>query len=188
MKIAILSDIHENIPNLVKALGMIKEMGCERILFLGDFINPGVVKVIAAQDIPVRAVWGNNDGDKVSIMQIALHPKSSLTMADGVFDSLEIDGRKIFMTHFPQLADVAIKAGFDAVFYGHDHDKVLKNVGSCLLLNPGEISAHKTGESTFAVYNTQTNDAEIISVADPVSLKSPEAEAASRKASAFFKS
>ena len=47
MRVAIISDIHENFHNLIIALKEIEKEECEQIIFLGDFINNGIAKVLA---------------------------------------------------------------------------------------------------------------------------------------------
>ncbi len=169
MKIAVISDIHENFHNLILALKEIKSLKCEKILFLGDYMNNGIAKVLAASEIPVFAIWGNNDGDKVAITKTALTQGSNLEVGFETWDFLEIDGRKIFLTHYPMLAKPMAKSGeYDAVFYGHNHEKNIDASGKCIIVNPGEISAHKTGKATFAVYDTKTNKAEIITIKDSI--------------------
>ncbi|MFA6888348.1 MAG: metallophosphoesterase [Candidatus Woesearchaeota archaeon] len=172
MKLAVISDIHDNIHNLHIALELIKKEKCDKIICLGDFINPGIVKILAYFDIPTHAIWGNNDGDKVTIMRIVLSKKSHLTMSTETFDTIEIDNKHLFLTHNPLLAKPMAKSGdFDAVFYGHNHEKNIENIGKCLLLNPGEISAHKTDKATLAFYNTKTNEAEIIILKGTISVR-----------------
>lgn len=176
MKIAVISDIHDNFHNLVKVLKSIEVQEVEQVIFLGDFINNGIAKILAKFSVPVFAIWGNNDGDKVMIIKTSLEDGSNLSINDKTYDFVEFEGRKIFLTHYPDLAMPMAQSGkFDAVFYGHNHDKYQENVGACLLLNPGEISGHKNTEVSYAIYNTQTNDAEIISISDIVSVKTEEA-------------
>lgn len=43
MKIAVLSDIHDNIWNLEKVLKQVKKKGCKAIIFCGDFVSPIVL-------------------------------------------------------------------------------------------------------------------------------------------------
>lgn len=171
MKIALISDIHENFHNLHVALDMIKKEKCNKIICLGDFINPGIVKILAHFEIPTHAIWGNNDGDKVAIMNIALSKDSHLTMSADSYDIVDIDGKHIFLTHNPLLAKPMAKSGdFDAVFYGHVHDTYREYIGKCLVLNPGEISAHITGTATLALYDTKTNTAEIVTLKGTISV------------------
>ncbi len=173
MKVAVISDIHENFHNLVGALKMIESLEIEMILFLGDFMNNGIAKILASSKIPVYSIWGNNDGDKVAITKTSLSEGSNLKMAFDTFDILELDGKKIFLTHYPILAKPMAKSGdFDAVFYGHNHEKNLDKIGDCLICNPGEISSHKFGIASFAIYDTSDNSAEIIIVEDSISTKS----------------
>ncbi|MCB9809196.1 metallophosphoesterase [Candidatus Nomurabacteria bacterium] len=176
MKIAIISDIHENFHNLVLFLKQAKKYDAEKIIFLGDFINNGIAKTLASSDIPVIAIWGNNDGDKVAITKTSLSEQSNMTIGFDTYDFLEIDDRKIFITHYPLLAKPMAKSGeFDAVFYGHDHKKNLDKINDCIIVNPGEISAHKTGTASFAIYDTKANNAEIIDIEGIVSTKTKEA-------------
>lgn len=95
---------------------------------------------------------------------------SNLTMSFEVFDTVEFDNRKIFLSHYPMLAMPMAKSGdFDAVFYGHNHLKHMEKVGDCLVLNPGEIAAYKTGIASYAVYDTDTNSAEIFELESGIS-------------------
>ena len=172
MKIAIISDIHENFHNLIHTLEEIQSRDVKQIIFLGDFMNAGIAILLSEAPIPVFAIWGNNDGDKPTICRKALNKGSNLTMSDNVYHFLEFDSRKIFITHFPDLAKPMAKTGdFDAVFYGHNHLKNEDKVGDCIIVNPGEISAHKTGKATFAIYDTKKNNAEFVEVKDSITLK-----------------
>jgi hypothetical protein len=172
MKIAVISDIHENFHNLIVALEEIKKRKVKQIIFLGDFINNGIAKVLAESVVPVFAIWGNNDGDKPAITKTALSNRSNLTVSDSVYDFLEFDGRKIFITHSADLAKPMARSGiYDAVFYGHNHIKHEDKIGSCLIANPGEISAHKTGSATFAVYDTKKNNVEFVTLKKSITLK-----------------
>ena len=177
MKIAIISDIHENFHNLIQAFKKIEQEKCEQIIFLGDFMNNGIAKIVASSKIPVFAIWGNNDGDKAAITKTALNRNSNLTISDGIYDFVEFGGKKLFLTHYPDLAKPMAKSGeYNAVFYGHNHLKSKELIGECLMLNPGEISAHKTGEATLAIYDTGNNDADIIKIDNTITLLTDDVE------------
>jgi uncharacterized protein len=172
MKIAIISDIHDNHHNLKQFYEKAKELKAERIICLGDFINPGIIKFLAKSEIPVFSIWGNNDGEKCLIMRVALEKDSNLTISDKIYDFLEVDGKKIFLTHYGDIAESMARSGdYVAVFHGHTHDKSKEKIGNCLLLNPGELSTHKTGIASFAIYDTETNDADIIEIENPLITK-----------------
>ena len=178
MKIAILSDIHENFHNLIVALQEIDQLEVEQIICLGDLMNSGIAKLLAAQRLPVFMIWGNNDGEKVDITLASKRANSSLTVSSNVYDFLVFGGRKIFISHYPDLAYPMAKSGeYDAVFYGHTHIQKTDRIKNCWVVNPGEIAAGKTKKATFAIYDTNENKVEIITISNAISLKTPLMEA-----------
>ncbi|MDB2606239.1 YfcE family phosphodiesterase [Zobellia sp.] len=181
MKVAIISDIHENFHNLLLALEEIEKQNCEQILCLGDLMNSGISKILACSKIPVFMIWGNNDGEKVEILEVAYRTNSNLKVSNNSYDFLTIDNRKVFICHYDDLAIPMATSGlYDAVFFGHTHIKSNDVINKTLLVNPGEISAHKTGTASFAVYDTKANTAKISELTNIKSLKS-------EKVTAYFK-
>ena len=133
MKVAVFSDIHENSHNLVLALEEFQKLKVEKILFLWDFVSPLVAQILTSSPIPVFAIWGNNDGDKVSIVRKSLTSWSNLEIWIDVFDTIVLDWRNIFLTHYPLLAKPMAKSwDFDAVFYGHDHKHNMDKINDCI--------------------------------------------------------
>jgi hypothetical protein len=151
MKIAVLSDSHDNIWNLEKALGKLNNP--EALLFLGDFCAPFSLKQIAdAYKGPIHCVPGNNDGDMFLLMTIAV-AAGNVTFHNPV-GKLEFGGRKIAITHYPEIGEgLAATGKHAAVFSGHTHEFMEQQVGQTLWLNPGEIMG-RYGEPGFVIYDT----------------------------------
>jgi len=167
MKIAVISDIHENLYNLVSFYEEIENENIEYIFCLWDLINNWVAKILAFSWIPVKMVWWNNDGDKVAITKTSLSKDSKLEISATTFDIFEIDWKKIFLTHYPMLAKPMAKSwDFDAVFYWHNHIFNNTKIWDCIVANPWEISAHKTWKSTYAIYDTKENSVIIKEIKD----------------------
>ena len=167
MKIAIISDIHDNAYNLVSFYRDIKEKDIEYILCLWDLMNNWIAKILAYSKIPVHMVWWNNDWDLVAITKTSFSEWSTLTVSATVFDNIVIDWKKIFMTHYPSLAKSIAKSwDYDVVLYGHDHNYNNINIWECLIVNPWELATHKTWKATYAIYDTVNNKAEIIDLED----------------------
>jgi len=159
VKLAVISDIHDNLWALRRALAALA--GSEALLCLGDLCSPFTITEIAERFAgPVHLVWGNNDGDKVLITHNAAE-KASVTI-HGDFAELELAGIKVAMTHYPHIAR-ALAAGqqYDLVCHGHDHQRAQTPVGRTLLLNPGEVMG-RFGVSSLAIYDTGRRRAEII--------------------------
>ncbi|MFP4644937.1 MAG: metallophosphoesterase family protein, partial [Spirochaetales bacterium] len=163
MKIAVFSDIHDNIWNLATALSSGRTAECERLVFLGDFCAPFTLAQLAQGfSGPIDVVFGNNDGDTFLLSRIASeHDHVTL---HGHLAELEMDGQKVALNHYPDLAQrLAESRAYDAVFSGHDHKKYIEQIGNTLWANPGEIMG-RFGEPSFGVYDTATRSFEHVNV------------------------
>ncbi|GIV70869.1 YfcE family phosphodiesterase [Caldilinea sp.] len=159
-RIAILSDSHDQIAHLTRALEAANTAGASALLHCGDLCAPFMLNLIGER-FPgaVHVVFGNNDGDGRLLQTIASkHPHVTL---HGVYAELTIEGRQIAMIHYPEPARRIAQSGqFDLVCYGHDHTRWLEQVGKGWLLNPGEVLGMK-GQATWALYDTQTGEVAI---------------------------
>ena len=160
MKVAILSDIHDNLLKLRAALQHCQE--AESLICCGDLCSPFVAKELGLGFArPIHIVFGNNDGDRfriaansVQFPQLRFH---------GEYAELEIDGRTFCVNHFDKIGRaIAIGDKFDVVCFGHTHQFEITFVGRSLIVNPGEIYGGLTGNSSFAMYDTANGRAERI--------------------------
>ena len=160
MKIAILSDIHDNIWKLETLLAGLE---ADVLLFCGDFCAPFTLAQIAEGfDGPIHAVFGNNDGDQLLLARIA--SKYPAVRLHGDFAELEFDGRWVAVTHYPQIGEALAQGRrYDLVCHGHSHERLVEPVGDTLRVNPGEVMG-RFGLSTYALYDTHTGQANILSV------------------------
>ena len=161
MRVAVLSDIHDNIWRLEDVLRRVKD--AEALIFCGDFCAPFTLEQIASGfDGPVHVVWGNNDGDKWLLTKNA-NAAGSVTL-HGELAEIELGGKRIAVNHYPQIARQLARSGdYNAVFYGHDHMASAENVEGILLVNPGEVMG-RFGKTTFALYHTESGSGEILEV------------------------
>ena len=161
MKIAILSDTHDNIWKLAEVLARLQD--ADVLIFCGDFCAPFTLAQIAQEfHGPVHVVFGNNDGDPLLLSQVAA--KAGNVTLHGFFAYLELGGRKVAVVHYPPLAqDLATSGRHDLVCYGHNHQGRVETVGKTLLVNPGEVMG-RFGRSTYAVYDTETHAATVYEI------------------------
>lgn len=164
MKVAILSDIHDNIWNLEKVLSLLKGQ-VEALIYCGDFCAPFIPPKLSILDIPIYACLGNNDEDQIGLLKQG-GDKFNWTFLAEEYGQIELDGEKIAFCHYPKLGELLAKSGeYDAVFHGHTHNSLNKTYGKTLLVNPGAvcgIQKGKPGVGSYAIYDTKTNTAEIV--------------------------
>lgn len=166
MKVAILSDIHDNISNLEKALTQIKaEAGA--IIFCGDMCAPSTAAMLAESGLPLYAFPGNNDMDQIGLIEMS-GDKAKWFRMSCEFADIELEGKKIAFCHYPVLAEfLADSKKYDAVFHGHTHETRNEKRERTLLVNPGSvcgIQKGKPGQASFAIYDTTTNNTKIIEI------------------------
>jgi len=146
MKFAIISDTHDNMSNLKKAISWIQKENIQLILHCGDITSIETLnnaKKLFGERI--EFVKGNGDFD------LDLPEKKEI----------KIDKKKIAFTHFPQIAKKLAESGkFDLVFYGHTHKPWQEKIGDCRMINPGEL-AGQIFKPTFAIYNTDQDFLEL---------------------------
>lgn len=156
MKIAILSDSHDNIWCLEKALDEVSRQNCDVLLHCGDLVAPFILAQMAqAFDGPIHVIEGNNDGDGRLQQQVAAgFPHITL---HGPYAELELGGRKVALIHYPEPARRIAQSGvFDLVCYGHDHQQHWERVGDCLLVNPGEVMG-RYGSPSWGIYECESH-------------------------------
>lgn len=161
MRIAVCSDIHDNIWKLASLLQNVSE--CDALIFCGDFCAPFTLSQIAEGFAgAVHVVWGNNDGDKWLLTQTAQATNNVFLYGD--LAELKVGERAVAVNHYPRIArPLAASGAYDAVFYGHDHTARQERVGQTLLLNPGEVMG-RFGKSTFAVYDAESGEAGLFEI------------------------
>lgn len=163
MRIAVVSDIHDNIWNLETALNDINERGAEAFVFVGDFCAPFTLAQIGESfDGEVHAVFGNNDGDQFLLSKVAGNFKH--VHLHGHLAELELGGKKIALNHYPDIARRLAESGaYDAVFSGHNHERQHETVGETLWANPGEVMG-RFGSPSYGLYDTETDSFEHIEI------------------------
>ena len=160
MKIAIMSDSHDDWSSLQKAIDMANRLGCKLVLFAGDLIAPSGIEILKKFKGEVKFVWGNNEGEKTAITR-HMDASKSVELCGNIFEGV-LGNTKIFMNHYPRIAELAAKSGeFDLCIYGHTHEYKKRQLKNCLLVNPGEILALE-GPASFIIFDTSSKQVEKI--------------------------
>jgi putative phosphoesterase len=158
MKIAIMSDSHDNWANLEKAIAIANEQACEYLLFAGDLIAPPGIAVLNKFNGKIKFVWGNNEAERVGITRKMDATEGKIEMCGDIYEDT-LDGVRVFMNHYPKIGELAAKSGdYDLVIFGHTHEYQEDKVGPCLLLNPGEIQGYLSGVASFVLFDSHSKE------------------------------
>lgn len=160
MKIAIISDTHDNLNAIATLSKKLAELKPEYLLHAGDFCSPFAVRAIKQFGIPMKAVFGNNDGDKPLLTQAA---EGFDEIKEAPF-SFELGSRKFVIVHYPDTVNsLAASNQYDVIIYGHTHKLDIRTQPH-LIINPGELCGWLTRKSTFVIIDTDILSTETIEV------------------------
>lgn len=159
MLIGIISDTHDKVTHIAKAIELFRERETDLVLHAGDFCSPFTIPHF--KGLNLKGVFGNNDGDHYLLQQ-----KFSAIDAElmGYFGKLEIDGKKVALYHGTDspITDALEKCGdYDIVISGHTHQQKVEMTNGTLCVNPG--TAHGFDEeATIAFLETDSMDVETV--------------------------
>ena len=163
LKIGILGDTHDHIPNLKKAVTLLNREAEQLFLHTGDFISPFVIPVLSDLEGKVKGVYGNNDGDH-DLLQERCRETRNVSIPGNFFE-IHCEGVRIALLHGHEktlLADLIESGLFDLVVHGHSHRASIGKTGHTLVINPGEVCGYLTGSPTCAVYDTLNDEGRIL--------------------------
>lgn len=186
MKIAIISDTHDNLATLGKAVNWMKKNDIEEIIHCGDICSPETLRELSKMfGGKIHIVFGNVDDEMFLIAKKAPQDMPNVILY-GEAGEIEIkdnppspnasESRKIAFCHRPKFAkELAATGQYDLVFFGHTHQpweekmkiscppgqKIFpKKEGECRLINPGNLS-NMLYKASFAVYDTKSDKLEL---------------------------
>jgi len=161
MKIAIISDIHDNLSNLRKTIGWLKKEKIRTLILCGDIASVETLKeILENYSGKIYLSLGNMDND-YSLNRESFKNFSQIKIKKEIGE-FEIDNKKIAFTHSPILAKkLAQEEKYHIVFYGHTHKPWEEKIGKTKLVNPGNL-AGLLFKATFARYDTETDKLELM--------------------------
>jgi len=169
MLVGIMSDTHDHLPLVDKAVKKLIDEKVELVLHAGDYVSPFVIPHFKPFKGRFIGVFGNNDGDheflKRRFAEFGLEIR-------GEFAEVKIEGLRIALLHGgepggPPGASELLKSlvdseCYDAIVHGHVHEAKTYRKGKTLIINPGEVCGYLTQKPSIAVLNTATLDVKAI--------------------------
>lgn len=168
-RIGIVSDSHDNLEAVDKALTELEKRGIKLIIHAGDIIAPFTLRRILKRGFELRGVFGNNDGELLLLTRVAREANATLSPQPLI---TEIEGLRILVMHGTSdlsetkffATKIAESRAFDVVVYGHTHEVDTRSVNRVLIINPGELCGYLTGRRTFAILDSEKREVEIVDI------------------------
>jgi putative phosphoesterase len=154
MIIGLISDTHDRLPLIERAIERLNEERVKLVLHAGDYISPFTAKPYANLDAPIIGVFGNNCAETETLRRVYSEVGADLRE---YFAEVNEDGLRIALTHghIKSEMDKAMGGGYDVVVRGHSHRASVREENGILVINPGEVCGYLTGNSTVAFLDTE---------------------------------
>jgi uncharacterized protein len=165
MLVGTISDTHDNIHQVEKAVKYLNDQKVDLVLHAGDYVAGFVVPKFKLLNCKLIGVFGNNDGDH-ELLKKRFSETINCTIHDS-FAKVELEGYLIALLHGEEieLLNAIVDSGyFNAVVHGHSHNNSIEKRGKTLVINPGELCGYLTGKHTLSLLDTVKNEAEIINI------------------------
>jgi len=154
-----MSDSHDNLDAIRKAVRFFNSRQCELVIHAGDFIAPFAAKELVRLSCGINSVFGNCDGEKAGLAEII----ASFGMIQNEPFAFNYGRRKFLLTHTHWANEEHIRTGkYDVLIYGHTHKPDIRKVGGTLVVNPGETGGWLTGKNSVAILDSASLEADII--------------------------
>ncbi len=161
MLIGIVSDSHDHMEALDKVVEIFNRRKVGLVIHAGDLISPIAASRLKPLKAPLKAVYGNNDGERGGLQ--TRFQEFDWALDDFLSFSLQENRFAIYHGTIPGIVDSLIKSGeYDVVVSGHTHARDVKNMGKVLHINPGEACGYLTGEKTVSLLDSESMEVETV--------------------------
>ena len=167
MKIGIISDTHDHVERIKKAIGILNKEKIQLAYHLGDICSPFVLPLFKGLKCNIKGIFGNNDAD---IFKLVNRVPKNFSFHDRFFVE-EVNGKKICLFHGDpeELAINQFESGkYDLLLRGHNHVAEIRRNEKTLMINPGSLigkfndASKDWTEPSVAVYDFKKDEARII--------------------------
>jgi uncharacterized protein len=161
MLIGILSDTHDRLDAAKAGIALLRKRGAELLIHCGDIGGDPILDELAG--FPTVMVWGNCDFDRTGLARYAAEIGIDFR---GQFAELEVDGKKIAVTHGDDdrlMRSIIAGDRFDYLLHGHTHVARNQKLGRLRVVNPGAL--FRASVKSVAVLDLAKDVVEILPVA-----------------------
>ena len=168
MKIGILSDSHNHVGNLRRALDLFRAEGISTLIHCGDMTSPETAAHLAG--FQLIYVLGNSDGSAEALHNTIadLHP-GNIFEREAFTGTL--GGVRLAATHghLPGKVDSLVRSGrYSFVFHGHTHRQRNETAGwrKTRICNPGALGGSRYEPRSICILDLATREVRFLTVSD----------------------
>ncbi len=160
MRIGIVSDTHDDMRALERALATLQDEGIDTLLHCGDLCGPAIVEALSNFDTWIAR--GNMDRHP------ELEPTVRKTIGAGRLAArhrLTLAGHSVVLVHGHREGELKrlINTGDHAyAFHGHTHLRRDQRIGPTRVINPGALGGIRWQQRSFCILDLAADEATFI--------------------------
>ena len=153
MIVGLISDTHDNIHMIDRAVERMNQERVGLVLHAGDYIAPFTARHFQGLEAGLIGVYGNNCAERDTLARVYADVGAEIR---GFFAEVEAGGLSIALLHGHRTEDLdrAYGGGYDVIVLGHTHRASIGEERGVLVVNPGEVCGYITGRCTVAFLDT----------------------------------
>ena len=159
MRIGVVSDTHDNMPNVEKIIDIFNDTGVDRVIHTGDISRVKTLTAMSRLKVPLFGVYGNNDQERTDLEQSA-----ALNGFHFTDPPLEVEwcDRSILVVHDPRDLNRYLNHKHHLALFGHTHIKTIEFFANQLKFNPGECAGQLPNLNKVGIVNLHTLGVEMV--------------------------
>ena len=158
MKIAIISDTHNDLYAIDQLLKALRTEKVQSIIHCGDMTRSATAE--SFKDFVIHHVWGNGDLDTLGL-QFAIQECQPGSTTTPTYSTILENQRIIALHgHNHNLLNTFIESGsYEYVLHGHTHRQRLEKFGKTTVINPGALGGGFRSTNSFVILDLKSGDA-----------------------------
>jgi putative phosphoesterase len=156
--IGIMADSHDNLLAIKKAVRLFNEEKCSLVIHAGDFVAPFAAREMQSLNCPVKAVFGNCDGEKQGLEK-AFQSLGEIREAPLAFKNSDLNFLIVHLNF--SLERYLSSDEYDVLVFAHTHKSEIRKEKRTLLINPGETGGWLSRKCTVALLDPKALFAQI---------------------------
>lgn len=160
MRIGVVSDTHDHLPNVRRIVEIFNAAGVSRVVHTGDITQSKTLHALSPLCCPMLGVYGNNDVERTILEETA--DRLGFQLVDPPLRVRWLE-REVVVVHDPrELTKLELDSGTLAL-YGHTHRTSQEwRQDGALAFNPGECAGMLEGHNTIGIVDLVQLDVELI--------------------------
>lgn len=178
MQLGIISDTHDRLESLAKAIEIFKKEQIELLVHCGDWVSPFTIEFFdrycqkVGLKVPVKSVFGNNEGDIRRMMDRNSSLSNPIEFTSKRTLEFIVESKKIVVYHGDDqtlLTSLTASKLYDIVLTGHTHMPRNENINGVLVINPGSTcfaaNSKIIDKASVAIYDSNADLGRLIEFA-----------------------